>query len=62
VLGARRVDRLPSLSDQLTRSGPKALAVATDVTDCEQVKKLIYAGVQTYGRIDVMINDTGLMR
>ena len=61
VLGARRIDRLKSLADELTGSGGKALAVATDVTHCDQVKKLVDAAVQTYGRIDVMINNAGLM-
>jgi len=61
VLGARRVGRLQSLAEELTASGGKALAVAADVTDCEQVKRLIDAAVQTYGRIDVMINNAGLM-
>jgi NADP-dependent 3-hydroxy acid dehydrogenase YdfG len=61
VLGARRVDRLQSLADELTASGGKALVVATDVTHCEQVKRLVDAAVQTYGRIDVMINNAGLM-
>ena len=61
VLGARRADRLQSLADELTRSGRKALAVATDVIHRDQVKKLVDEGVRTYGRIDVMINNAGLM-
>src|SRR3989442_14608780 len=61
VLGARRVDRLQSLADELTASGGKALAVTTDVTRCDQVKRLVDAAVQTYGRIDVMINNAGIM-
>jgi NADP-dependent 3-hydroxy acid dehydrogenase YdfG len=61
VLGARRVDRLQSLADELTASGGKALVVATDVTHCDQVKRLVDAAVQAYGRIDVMINNAGLM-
>jgi NADP-dependent 3-hydroxy acid dehydrogenase YdfG len=61
VLGARRADRLQSLADELTGRGGKALAVCTDVTDCDQVKRLVDAAVQTYGRIDVMINNAGLM-
>jgi len=61
VLGARRVNRLRSLVDELTASGGKALAIPTDVTHYEQVKKLVDVAVQTYGRIDVMINNAGLM-
>jgi NADP-dependent 3-hydroxy acid dehydrogenase YdfG len=45
----------------LTCRGGKALAIFTDVTDCDQVKRLVDAAVQTYGRIDVMINNAGLM-
>ena len=61
VLGARRVDRLQSLADELTSRGGKALAVETDVTDRDQVRRLVDAAVQAYGRIDVMINNAGLM-
>jgi NADP-dependent 3-hydroxy acid dehydrogenase YdfG len=61
VLGARRADRLQSLADELTGSGGKALAVTTDVTHYDQVKRLVDAAVQRYGRIDVMINNAGLM-
>jgi NADP-dependent 3-hydroxy acid dehydrogenase YdfG len=61
VLGARRVDRIQSLAKELTANGGKALAMATDVTLVDQVKKLVDAAVQTYGRIDVMINNAGLM-
>ena len=61
MLGARRVDRIQSLADELTGRGGKALAVATDVTDCDQVKGLVDAAVQAFGRIDVMINNAGLM-
>ena len=61
VLGARRVERIKSLADELTGSGGKALAVTTDVTQSDQVKRLVGAAVETYGRIDVMLNNAGLM-
>jgi NADP-dependent 3-hydroxy acid dehydrogenase YdfG len=61
VLGARRGDRLQSLADELTGSGGKALAVVTDVTRCDQVKRLVEAAIKMYGRIDVLINNAGLM-
>ena len=61
VLGARRADRLQSLAKDLEVRGGKALAVTTDVIQREQVKALVDAAVQSYGRIDVMINNAGLM-
>ena len=61
VLGARRTDRIEALAGELSASGGKALAIATDVTHCDQVERLVDAGAQTYGRIDVMINNAGLM-
>lgn len=61
VLGARRLERLQALADELNNGGGKALALQTDVTDADQVKRLVDTAVQTYGRIDVMLNNAGLM-
>jgi NADP-dependent 3-hydroxy acid dehydrogenase YdfG len=61
VLGARRIDRIQALAGDLTDAGGKAFALATDVTDPAQVKALVDAAVQAYGRVDVMINNAGLM-
>lgn len=61
VLGARRADRIQALADELNDSGGKALALQTDVTDADQVKRLVDAAVQTYGRVDVVLNNAGLM-
>ena len=61
VLGARRGDRLQSLAKELTGKGGKALALTTDVTDRGQVKKLVDAAIEAFRRIDVMINNAGLM-
>ncbi len=61
VLGARRAERLASLVNEVTAGGGKALAVTTDVADRAQVKALVDAGVKAHGRIDVMLNNAGLM-
>jgi NADP-dependent 3-hydroxy acid dehydrogenase YdfG len=61
VLGARRTDRIQALAAELTGNGGKALAITTDVTHYDQVMRLVEAAVRTYGRIDVMINNAGLM-
>lgn len=61
VLAARRADRIQALADELGSHGGKALAVTTDVTDRQQVKRLVDKAVEAYDRIDVMLNNAGLM-
>jgi NADP-dependent 3-hydroxy acid dehydrogenase YdfG len=61
VLGARREDRIEALARALTANGGKAIAMTTDVTDRAQVKKLVDSAVEAWGRIDVMLNNAGLM-
>jgi len=59
VLGARRLDRLQALAQELNL--PPEAAVETDVTDAAQVHALVEAAVQLHGRIDVILNNAGLM-
>jgi len=59
VLGARRIDRLRALTAELKL--PEAAAIETDVTDAEQVKALVDRSVRAHGRVDVIINNAGLM-
>ena len=61
VLGARRADRLHSLAKDLEARGGRAFALQADVTRPEQVKALVDSAVQSYGRLDVMINNAGIM-
>ena len=61
VFGARRVERIEALARELESDGRKAMAIQTDVTQSAQVQRLVDAAVTAYGRIDVMINNAGLM-
>ncbi|MCA0276683.1 MAG: SDR family oxidoreductase [Proteobacteria bacterium] len=59
VLGARRIGRLQALAAELGL-GEQAV-LKTDVTDRAQVQRLVDHAVATHGRIDVLINNAGLM-
>ncbi len=59
MLGARRLDRLQALARELTL-GEKAV-LQTDVTDRAQVKHLVDQAARVHGRVDVIINNAGLM-
>ncbi|OTG60130.1 oxidoreductase [Acinetobacter sp. ANC 4204] len=59
VLGARRIDRLRALAADLGLN--ENAVVTTDVTQVEQVKALVDHAVKLHGRVDVLINNAGLM-
>jgi NADP-dependent 3-hydroxy acid dehydrogenase YdfG len=59
ILGARRLDRLQALAKELSL-GENA-SVQTDVTDYAQVRHLVDHAVRSHGRIDVILNNAGLM-
>jgi NADP-dependent 3-hydroxy acid dehydrogenase YdfG len=59
VLGARRIDRLQALAAELSLG--EGAAVRTDVTDFQQVKALVDGAVAAHGRVDVILNNAGLM-
>ena len=61
VLGARRTDRIEALVSEITEAGGRAIAVQTDVTKREDLQRLFDSGIKTYGRVDVLINNAGVM-
>ncbi len=61
VLGARRVDRLETLVSEIGASGGSAESRALDVTKREDVEAFVQAAKATHGRIDVLINNAGVM-
>lgn len=61
VLGARREDNLKQISDDISAKGGRAVYLVTDVTNKAQVQALVDKAVSSYGKIDVIINNAGIM-
>lgn len=61
VLAARREERLQVIAEEIRAAGGEALPVATDVTVQAHVQALVAATIKQFGRIDVMVNNSGLM-
>ncbi|MBO0866517.1 MAG: SDR family oxidoreductase, partial [Mycobacterium sp.] len=57
VLAARTAERLDDVAKQITDTGRRAVAVATDITDDDQVKHLVDSTLAAYGKVDVLINN-----
>ena len=61
VLGARRLEKLEALKQALTRAGGKAEVAQTDVSKREEVQALVQKALDAFGRVDVLINNAGIM-
>jgi len=61
VIAARRMDKLTKIAADITAAGGQVLALELDVTKAAAVKAAIAAAVKHYGRLDVLINNAGLM-
>ncbi len=61
MLAARREDRLKELVAEIQKDGGTVKYQVTDVSDRNQVEALAKATHQAYERIDVLVNNAGLM-
>jgi len=61
VLGARRVERLEALKRQIEADGGTAMVHGLDVTSRDEVKAFVEAAQAQFGRVDVIVNNAGVM-
>lgn len=62
VLAARREEKLTDLAQSLNDgSNGKAIVVKTDVTKKEDMENLVQQAKDTYGKVDIVINNAGVM-
>jgi clavulanate-9-aldehyde reductase len=61
VIAARRGDRLLALRTELEEAGTKVLVAELDVTDEAAGRAAIQSTVDTFGRLDIVVNNAGVM-
>jgi NADP-dependent 3-hydroxy acid dehydrogenase YdfG len=61
ALGARRVERIDALAEQITREGGRAIAVPVDVGEESQAGSFVARAHSELGRLDVLVNNAGVM-
>ncbi len=61
ALAARREDRLQALAKQITDAGGEALVIVADFTDEHQAQRAVRETEAAFGRLDILINNAGVM-
>ena len=62
ALVARRRDRLDALAERITSAGGSAAAIEADIAERDQAESAVQRAVDELGRLDIVVNNAGLMR
>lgn len=60
VVSARTLEEIDAVAAEINSQGGQAIAVACDVSDESQVKTLIQKTLETYAKVDVLVNNAGI--
>ncbi len=52
-------DTATKVADEVKALGRKALAIEADVTDSKQIDRLVQETIDTFGKIDILVNNVG---
>lgn len=60
TVSARRAEKLAAAAEELRGAGHEVLEVAANVTEEEEMRSVVAAHRERYGRLDVLINNAGI--
>src|SRR5438093_934723 len=61
ALAARRAERIEALAARIASEGGRALALQTDVGEEAQAQAFVQRAASEFGRLDVLVNNAGVM-
>jgi NAD(P)-dependent dehydrogenase (short-subunit alcohol dehydrogenase family) len=59
VPSARRIELVKLVADEIESLGRRSLRVTSDVTDRSSLENLLKASVETFGKVDILVNAAG---
>jgi len=62
VAVARTLEQIEGAAEEVRQLGRGALAIATDVTQADQVERMVEKTIAEFGRIDILVNNAGIAR
>lgn len=62
VIASRRLEPIEEVAERAREQGVKAVAMSTDVTDTAQVNDLFAKTLDQFGKVDVLLNNAGIVR
>jgi NAD(P)-dependent dehydrogenase (short-subunit alcohol dehydrogenase family) len=60
VMAARTRSRLEETAEEIRAQGGNAQAIQTDITDESQIERMVGEAIEAYGRIDILVNNSGI--
>lgn len=61
VVVGRRLEAGEIVTGEIKKRGGDAIFVETDISDPEQVKRLVERAIAVYGRVDILFNNAGIL-
>ena len=61
VISARRVEALEAVAQEIRQAGGEVLAIPCDISKPEQCAAVVAKTVETFGTVDVLVNNAGVL-